>query len=397
MKFSHILLTTLLPPLSHAASCVSPRDNTTTTTATTSTLNLNYTTLSHRALTGLNIDFFNTTAQRWSVQDAWWLSAIALTNLLSYSLATKTTEYLPQITSVINAQSQPLPWWPQGNGSFRADSTDDTAWWALALLQTYDLTGNATYLSLAQADERYIYSYWSNATCRGGVVQDIRRNAYKNAISNELYISLAAGLYLRTKEGVYLTRAKQAWEWFGQSGMINGGDLVNDGLTEDGSCRNNNQTEWSYNQGVILGGLVDLYHATGNTTYLTTARKIADAAVASSSPLISSSSSSSSSNDTTGMLTESCEGAKTCNNDQQAFKGIFAYNLAKLDREFPGERPYKGVLTKWAESMYSYDRAVVKRAGEEGDLYDVSWGGEYETGSLGRQVSGLGLLVALIE
>lgn len=35
--------------------------------------------------------------------------------------------------------------------------------------------------------------------------------------------------------------------------MINEQKLVNDGLTEDGSCRNNGQTEWRYNQGVVLG------------------------------------------------------------------------------------------------------------------------------------------------
>lgn len=40
--------------------------------------------------------------------------------------------------------------------------------------------------------------------------------------------------------------------------MINEQNLVNDGLTEDGSCRNNGQMEWRYNQGVVLGvgGLV---------------------------------------------------------------------------------------------------------------------------------------------
>lgn len=78
---------------------------------------------------------------------------------------------------------------------------------------------------------------------------------------------------------------------------------------------------------------IDLYTATKDSQYLSQARKIADAAVASSSLLMVSSS---------GILTESCEGDGNCNNDQQAFKGIVAYNLAKLDRTYPGERSYKG-------------------------------------------------------
>ncbi|KAK4196484.1 glycoside hydrolase family 76 protein [Triangularia verruculosa] len=383
MKLSHILLTVL--PLSQPASSLTTRQD------TNSSLNLNYTLLSHRALDGLNTAFFNTTAQRWSPDDAWWLSAIALTNLLSYSISTNTTSYLPQITSVLEAQSKPLPWWPQGNGSFRADSTDDTGWYALALLSTYDLTHNSTYLSLTTTDEAYMSQYWLNTSCSGGLIQQIPSQSYKNAISNELYISLAAGLYLRTDDKNYLDKAVMAWDWFRESGMINQQDLVNDGLTSD--CRNNNQTEWSYNQGVILGALVDLYHATGNSSYLSQAKTIADAAIAvSTSPLITTTDNSPSGT----ILTESCEHDGRCNNDQQAFKGIFAYNLGKLDREFD-ERPYRGVLTAWAETMWRYDKAVVQSDGVEGDLYDVSWAGPYGEASLGRQVSAGGLLVGLID
>jgi predicted alpha-1,6-mannanase (GH76 family) len=64
--------------------------------------------------------------------------------------------------------------------------------------------------------------------------------------------------------------------------MINGDSLINDGLTDD--CRNNNQATWSYNQGVILGALVELAKATGdNDGHINPARQIADAVLASSS------------------------------------------------------------------------------------------------------------------
>jgi predicted alpha-1,6-mannanase (GH76 family) len=51
--------------------------------------------------------------------------------------------------------------------------------------------------------------------------------------------------------------------------MINEQHLVNDGLqTQSGSCDSNHGTTWTYNQGVVLGGLAELFRATGDRGYL---------------------------------------------------------------------------------------------------------------------------------
>ena len=62
--------------------------------------------------------------------------------------------------------------------------------------------------------------------------------------------------------------------------MINGEGLVNDGL-DSKTCRNNRQATWTYNQGVMLGGLALLADATGNATLLRVAESIASAAAGS--------------------------------------------------------------------------------------------------------------------
>lgn len=49
--------------------------------------------------------------------------------------------------------------------------------------------------------------------------------------------------------------------------MINSESLINDGLTSD--CKNNGGLTWTYNQGVILGGLANLHKITNNATLLT--------------------------------------------------------------------------------------------------------------------------------
>ena len=64
--------------------------------------------------------------------------------------------------------------------------------------------------------------------------------------------------------------------------MINAEALVNDGL--DAACRNNRQTTWTYNQGVLLGGLASLYRATRNATLLEVAGHTANATIARLSP-----------------------------------------------------------------------------------------------------------------
>jgi len=153
------------------------------------------------------------------------------------------------------------------------------------MVRLFDVTGDAQYLDIAKEDEAYMYGYWNTSTCGGGMPQQLADLSYKNAISNELYFTLAAALHNRVGEGdtEYLDRAEMAWAWFAASGMINSEGLVNDGLVQnaDGTCANNGAPTYTYNQGVILGGLVELHRATGNTSYLQTAERIAGAVLAS--------------------------------------------------------------------------------------------------------------------
>jgi predicted alpha-1,6-mannanase (GH76 family) len=64
--------------------------------------------------------------------------------------------------------------------------------------------------------------------------------------------------------GSYFYWATNAWAWFRGSGMINAQNLVNDGLTA--GCQNNGRSTWTYNQGVIIGALTELYKVTGPWT-----------------------------------------------------------------------------------------------------------------------------------
>src|SRR5215470_11023953 len=106
--------------------------------------------------------------------------------------------------------------------------------------------------------------------------------------------------------------------------MINGSNLVNDGI--DASCHNNGQTVWSYNQGVPLAGLAELYRATGDQTLLTRARQLADASTG--DPALN----------PNGILTEPCE-ATGCGADGPTFKGVYVRDLHALNAVL-ADRPY---------------------------------------------------------
>ncbi|KAM7202090.1 Glycoside hydrolase [Naviculisporaceae sp. PSN 640] len=343
------------------------------------------------ALDAMNANFYNASAGQWSPDDAWWLSGNALQSLLDYMYKTDTRpgsdSYMDQVLDIFNAQRRPVPWWPQGDGEFRGDSTDDTAWWALAMLRLFDLTQDQTYLNISRLDEEYIAQYWTDSPCGGGVYVDIPTLTYKNAIANEQYVQLCAGLHNRIPgDSVYLEKAVRGWEWLIGSGMINEEGLFNDGLVNDRGdlCSNNGGTVWTYNQGVILGAATELYLATNDTSYLTFATKVADA-VLSSNSLIQ--------ND--GILTEPCEtSSKACNGDQQTFKGIFARYLGELipvlDQTGLGKSAYRAFLETNARRAYENDRDPST------NLYDVGWNGPYVASSLAKQASILSLWVSLM-
>ena len=237
---------------------------------------------------------------------------------------------------------------PPTPGNFIDTAYDDTQWWALTWVNAYELTRNPSYLRMAENIHSYVTAAWTPSQCGGGLIWQTTNN-YQNAVTNELFLQLSARLYLDTHQASYLQWAQKELSWFNASGLINSSNLINDGLTT--SCQNNGQTTWTYNQGVILGGLVDLYRATHDQTYLAEAQKIANAAIG---MLVNSN----------GILTEPCSGptCPTQNPDQTQFKGVFIRNLDAL-YEVTHDRSYLEFINKNASSIWQVDRNIYDQLG----------------------------------
>jgi predicted alpha-1,6-mannanase (GH76 family) len=327
----------------------------------------------YRAWAGEAVDalqrWYNPRTGLWKTA-GWWNSANALTAVIQYSQRTGEDRYRYVVETTFGRARRVNP-------GFSNQYYDDDGWWALAWIAAFDLTGEASYLDLARALFEGMAAGWDDV-CGGGLWWT-RRKTYKNAIPNELFLLIAGRLHQRTagpaeRAGGYLDWALREWHWFSASGLIGPAGLVNDGLTA--GCANNGRTTWTYNQGVVIGGLAVLYEITGDDAYLERAEAIAAAALR---DLIM----------PPGILIEPGE-RETARRDRDRpqFKGIFVRHLHELYRHRP-RAGYRDFILANATSLWRNSRNQRNQVG-------LAWTGPFDRADAVRQGSALDALNAAI-
>ena len=312
------------------------------------------------------------TLQTWYVADTglyqttgWWNSANAVTVLVDAMRVSESREYLPVLANTLQKA--------QGKyAGFLNDYYDDEGWWALAWIDAYDLTHDPQYLTMASSIFADMAKGWDD-TCNGGIWWS-KDKTYKNAIANELFLSVAAHLARRSDDAAqraqYTAWAQREWDWFRQTGMINADNLVNDGLDLK-TCKTNLKNTWTYNQGVVLGGLVELNRVQADGRLRKTANAIAQAALAHLT-------------DAGGVMHDICE--PKCSEDGVQFKGIFVRNLMLLEDTSPNRR-YRKFIEANAKSLLDTSQGASHQFGQV-------WSGPFDGSNAGIQSSALDLLVA---
>lgn len=301
----------------------------------------------------------------------WWNAANALTAVIRYIQCTGDRSRLDVIGNTFTRAQRGFTRLQRRRPGFINDFFDDNLWWALAWTAACDLTGDERYRAAAQTIFARSLDGWDDA-CGGGLWWNEKQD-YKNAITNELFLTLAALLAARLPgQRDYRDWALREWEWLHASGLIGASGLVNDGLSA--ACANNGGVTWTYNQGVILGGLAALHELTADQAYLRQGEAIADAALRDlTSPA--------------GILTEPGEARFAGRaDDSTQFKGVFVRYLHDFSRR-SGKQAYPAFIEANAAS-------VLASAGDAAGRYGLRWAGPFDVADASRQTSAVEVLTA---
>ena len=142
----------------------------------------------------------------------------------------------------------------------------------------------------------------------------------------------------------------------------------------DAQCRKNGAPRFTYNQGVLLGGLNELSTITGDPQYRVIAVKTA---IAATRTLVT----------TDGLLTEPFD---KLGPDGAMFKGVFAFHLGRLIEAMP-DGPERAELLKWARQN---GQAVWRLSAEGAQPIDGLWSGGSGQIGAAAQASGIAILLA---
>ncbi|KAF2822377.1 Six-hairpin glycosidase [Ophiobolus disseminans] len=271
-----------------------------------------------------------------------------------------------------------------------SDAKDDSYWHGMQFTPAFAHRARVFY-ELAEEG-------WDSRLCGGGMTWNPRLLPYKNAITNQLYITASINMYLHFpgdqndspfspsvnitacmnqlhgekrgncddgSMGMYdprfLKKAVDGYNWLRNSGMINEDRLYTDGFhirdyaknRSATTCDVRNEMVYTYNQGVILSGLRGLWEATGNITYIRHGHQLVTS-VAGATGWIGRGKGGHEEYDSgtgnkwhglgaNGILMDFCDPSGSCNQDGQTFKGIFFHHLASFCEPLPLEPVESGV------------------------------------------------------
>ncbi|KAK5129402.1 hypothetical protein LTR08_003289 [Meristemomyces frigidus] len=283
---------------------------------------------------------------------------------------------------------------------------DDAQWvvleWleAIEFINQYDAYANS---ALGQADiarfahrahifYNIVQSQFDTSLCGGGITWNPALAPYKNAITNELFISSSIGMYLYfpgdTDTDPYpspayvnatnttlpalpalaahnpslLTTAVEEYAWFKTHNFTDAQGLIVDGFhisDNQTTCDQRNEMVYTYNQGVLLSGLRQLWEATGDAMYLTDGYAFVQTVINATGWYARSAAEAGqwTGLGRNGIMEDYCDAPANCSQDNQIFKGIYFHHLDLFCDPLPTSTPLVAGLTKVAPAALASEHA----------------------------------------
>lgn len=299
-------------------------------------------------------------------RDTWDVSAHALGSLIDFMALSGSREYLHIVNKVYETNK---------TNNFITENYVFNILWANTWIRAYDLIGDKRYLETAKIiAEDLETNGWDASTCGGGLVAS-KTNRAKLGANTLGYAYINAALYNRVStETKYLERAQKGWDFIISTNLLNGANLVSNGLTT--ACKNDGLQNWSHAQGYMIATAVQLNLATKKPEYLETAQKVAQAAMMNLS--------------TEGVLREAnAKKCGECKGEERILKGIFVRSLRELLAVTKDE-----TIEKYLEFNIV---KVWNTARSTGDAIGFHWGAAFDSTDTGRQAAALDLFNAALH
>jgi predicted alpha-1,6-mannanase (GH76 family) len=265
----------------------------------------------------------------------YWWQAHGLDALVDASLRVGDNRYFDLIASFYDGINVV-------NNGFINDFYDDMSWMAIALIRSFNLTGEEKYLMTAKLLWEDIITGW-NENNGGGIAWNKSMLNYKNTPSNATAAILSFRLYQITKEDKYLSMGEKIILWLENTLVDSTSGLVWDGIGRNGGNEIDFSWLFTYNQGIYIGACIEYYIIVQDEIWLKRALKTADNALYTFRGNLN-------------VLPDEGEG------DGGLFKGIFIRYLEFLtNRDYLEESKYieyRGFIRKNAEKLWEYGKST---------------------------------------
>jgi mannan endo-1,6-alpha-mannosidase len=186
------------------------------------------------------------------------------------------------------ATVQAISWQAGENGEFmpenqtKDEGNDDQVFWAFAAVTAAELKfppptqGFPSWIGMGQAVFQTQVERWDPQNCGGGLRWQIQPTStgytYKNVASNGGFFQLAARLGRYTGNETYIKWAEKTWDWIETTSLLDPntpqGTRVYDGTGIESNCKKANEQQFSYNYGILIGGLAYMYNHTEDAKWL---------------------------------------------------------------------------------------------------------------------------------